>query len=76
MAEDSKVTININNQSSENSLDDVANLIDNLMSGGASRLKINTSDELQFGEYTKVYHHGRCDIGSPFACGTPFDVLK
>ena len=22
------------------------------------------------------YHHGRCDVGSPWACGTAFDVLE
>ena len=24
----------------------------------------------------RQYHHGRCDIGSPWACGTAFDVLE
>ncbi len=25
---------------------------------------------------SRRYHHGRCDVGSPWACGTPFDVLE
>lgn len=25
---------------------------------------------------SRQYHHGRCDIGSPWACGTAFDVLE
>ena len=25
---------------------------------------------------SRQYHHGRCDVGSRWACGTPFDVLE
>ena len=31
---------------------------------------------LKEGEKKKDYHLGRCDIGSAFACGIPFDVIE
>ena len=48
--------------------------LDIMVDAGVSRLKVKTSDELKQGETKKEYHLGRCDIGSAFACGTPFDV--
>lgn len=55
---------------------DVASLIDKMMEGGVSRLKLKTSEEMDSGEIFKEYHHGRCDINSPYSCGTPYDVLE
>ena len=54
----------------------VVAMIDRMMKNGVSRLKVDTSDELNFGEIKKSYHHGRCDVNSPWACGTSFDVLE
>ncbi len=28
------------------------------------------------GEVKETYHHGRCDVGSPWARGCSFDVLE
>ena len=38
------------------------------------RLKVNVV-EGQGELVSRQYHHGRCDVGSPWACGTAFDVL-
>ncbi len=60
----------------ENEIDDMVSMIDRIMESGTSRLKIKTSDAIKEGTVEKVSHHGRCDIGSAFACGIPFDVLE
>ena len=54
----------------------MAQLIDKMMAGGVSRLKLKESDTVNRGEILKEYHHGRCDINSPWACGKAFDVLE
>lgn len=57
-------------------LEQVIALLDNFAQSDASRLKIDVSDEYKQGEIKKQYHHGRCDIGSPWARGCAFDVLE
>ena len=54
-------------------IDDVIKMLDNLTKDGVSRIKVETSEELHGGERKKAYHHGRCDVGSPFATGRLFD---
>lgn len=54
---------------------DMIAMIDGMMDSGVSRLKVKVTEELDARERRRQYHHGRCDIGSPWACGTPFDVL-
>lgn len=50
-------------------------LLDGCTQAGESRIKVNVVDGN--GEVlSRQYHHGRCDIGSPWACGTAFDVLE
>jgi len=56
--------------------EDMVKIIDKMMESGTSRLKIRSSEELTDGEIIKEYHHGRCDINSPWACGQAFDVLE
>ena len=51
-------------------IDDLINMIEGKMNDGVSRLKVNFSDELQEGQKREAYHHGRCDVGSPWATGT------
>lgn len=57
-------------------IDDLVALIDMMTQSGTSRLKVKVTDELSEGTYKKEYHHGRCDINSPWACGASFDVLE
>jgi hypothetical protein len=45
-------------------------MIDGKMDGGVSRLKVQFSEELEKGQVEQKYHHGRCDVGSPWAKGT------
>lgn len=57
-------------------IDDIVALLDKMAGDGISRIKINTSSEVEEGSYKKEYHHGRCDVNSPWACGASFDVLE
>ncbi len=50
-------------------VDDVIKLLDSMAAGGVSRIKVETSTKVADGEVKKAYHHGRCDVGSPFATG-------
>ena len=49
--------------------DDLIAALDLMMDSGVSRLKIDMSEEVSEGSFEKKYHHGRCDVGSPFATG-------
>lgn len=64
------------NEEKMQEIDELVSLIDMMTTSGTSRLKVKVTDELEAGTYTKEYHHGRCDIGSPWACGASFDVLE
>ncbi len=55
-------------------IDDVIGMLDHLTEEGVSRIKVETSEQLHGGEQKKTYHHGRCDVGSPFATGKLFDA--
>lgn len=57
-------------------IDDIVKLLDGFAASETGRMKVSVSNELEEGKTVKQYHHGRCDIGSVFACGTPFDVLE
>lgn len=61
-------------QREEQEITDMVKLLDGFADSGDSRLKINMSDELEEGQIQRVYHHGRCDVGSPWACGNAFDA--
>ena len=54
----------------EQSIDEVLRMIDGKMDDGVSRLKVQFSEQLQEGEVQQRYHHGRCDVGSPWAKGS------
>ena len=60
---------------SEQDIDALIALLDNYTEAGGSRMKVDVVE----GEgevISRQYHHGRCDVGSPWACGTAFDVLE
>ena len=59
-------------------IDAVVALLDGRVSAGDSRIKINVVEETDArdGVVSRQYHHGRCDVGSPWARGTAFDVLE
>lgn len=57
-------------------LEQVIAMLDSFAASDADRMKISVSDQYAQGEVKRQYHHGRCDIGSPFARGCAFDVLE
>jgi len=50
-------------------LEKIIQMLDAKCEQGVSRIKVETSEELRTDEVKTKYHHGRCDIGSPFAKG-------
>lgn len=60
---------------SEQDINALIALLDNYAEAGGSRMKVDVVEGK--GEViSRQYHHGRCDVGSPWACGTAFDVLE
>jgi len=56
-------------------IDHIIGLLDSYNANGGSRMKIDVTE----GEgevISKQYHHGRCDVCSPFANGDVWDVLE
>lgn len=56
-------------------VDALVAVLDGCVGAGESRIKIDVAE----GEgrvMSRRYHHGRCDVGSPWACGAAFDVLE
>ncbi len=51
-------------------IDDIIRMLDSKTENGVSRIKVNVSDEQQEGTGNTQYHHGRCDVGSPWSKGT------
>lgn len=56
-------------------VDALVALLDGCTRAGKSRIKLDVVDG-EGGTLSRRYHYGRCDIGSPWACGTAFDVLE
>ncbi|MGN1179639.1 MAG: hypothetical protein ACI4SD_00390 [Suilimivivens sp.] len=55
-------------------IDEVIKMLDDLTANEVSRMKIETSGQVAKGEARKTYHHGRCDVGSPYATGKLYDL--
>lgn len=54
----------------EQDIDNIIRILDEKVEAGTSRIKINMSEEKEVDSIKEVYHHGRCDVGSPWAKGT------
>lgn len=63
-------------QNKDMDMENMIRLLDGFAQSEESRLKITISEKLEQGETRKQYHHGRCDIGSPWAKGLCFDVIE
>lgn len=68
---------------SDKDIENVLAILEDFGQSDTSRLKLNMAPEHEMfsmreqeGIVDRQYHHGRCDVGSPWACGTPFDVLE
>lgn len=57
-------------QHQEQEIADIINMLDSKTESGVSRIKVNVSDEQEEGTISTQYHHGRCDVGSPWAKGS------
>ena len=55
-------------------IDEIIQMLDAMSENGISRLKVETSEDVSEGAAKKAYHHGRCDVGSPFAKGKLYDL--
>lgn len=55
-------------------LEEVIKMLDSMAEAGISRIKVETLSSVEEGSAKKTYHHGRCDVGSPFATGKLYDL--
>ena len=54
----------------EKEIDEVINMLDSKTEEGVSRIGIHRVETEREDFVREVHHHGRCDVGSPFARGT------
>lgn len=59
----------------QKSIDDIIAILDNYAMNEGSRMKIKV-EEGNGEVISRQYHHGRYDVGSPWAKGESFDVLE
>lgn len=52
-----------------NDIENIISLLDSKSESGTSRISLNISDTQEEGTVQENYHHGRCDVGSPWATG-------
>ncbi|MCR5595827.1 MAG: hypothetical protein K6G12_08260 [Lachnospiraceae bacterium] len=58
----------------EQDIENIVNILDGFGSSDIGRLKLKVDPVLEAESFTFAYHHGRCDIGSPYAKGDCFDA--
>lgn len=51
-------------------IEEIINMLDNKTLEGVSRIGVQRVETEREDFVREVHHHGRCDIGSPFADGT------
>lgn len=61
---------------SEEDIDNMLAILEKFGNSDISRLNVAVSEEVKAGKSARAYHHGRCDVGSPWAKGDAFDVLE
>ena len=54
----------------EKDIENIIALLDGKVEAGVSRIKVEVSDAQEAETVKTQYHHGRCDVGSPWAKGT------
>lgn len=55
---------------SEKDIENLIRLLDSKTESGVSRINVQASENVESGTVAQAYHHGRCDVGSPWAKGT------
>ncbi len=63
-------------RAAEADIEAVMKILDGFAAGGESRMKLEAVQGVEEGSVSKAYHHGRCDIGSPWARGECFDAAE
>ena len=58
----------------EKDIENVLKILEDFSASETSRLKIQVSEEETPGKAERVYHYGRCDVGSPWARGECYDL--
>ncbi|MDD6572095.1 MAG: hypothetical protein PUF12_06925 [Thermoflexaceae bacterium] len=53
----------------DNDIENIISLLDAKSESGTSRITLNVSETQETGSVQEQYHHGRCDVGSPWATG-------
>ncbi|MBQ8147978.1 MAG: hypothetical protein IJ040_04215 [Lachnospiraceae bacterium] len=48
----------------------IIELLDNKTEAGVSRIHIDVEEKMSNEAVKEQYHHGRCDVGSPWATGS------
>lgn len=61
---------------SEEDIENMLAILENFSRTETSRMNVKVSDDFSSGKSERVYHHGRCDVGSAWAKGKAFDVLE
>ena len=64
-----------NKKMNDHDIEAIIALLDGYVESDGSRMKIQVTE----GDGTvmnKQYHHGRCDVGSPWANGASFDLCE
>lgn len=61
---------------SDEDIENMLAILENFSKTETARMNIKVADDVQAGKTAKVSHHGRCDVGSPWAKGQAFDVLE
>lgn len=57
-------------------IDNIVELLDQFAASGEGRMKLKVAEEGTPEKVEKKYHHGRCDVGSPWANGMAWDVIE
>ncbi|MBO5509683.1 MAG: hypothetical protein J5962_04400 [Lachnospiraceae bacterium] len=50
-------------------IDNIVTLLDQKVEAGVGRIKVQIDEDMGDGTVSERYHHGRCDVASPFATG-------
>lgn len=50
-------------------IEKIIELLDSKMESGTGRINLHVDDSVAGGDVAERYHHGRCDVGSPWATG-------
>lgn len=54
----------------DKNIEEIIRMLDGKTSEGVSRIKVIVDEATEASAVKEEYHHGRCDIGSPWAKGT------